>query len=1166
MSQDQEWLVRLQFLEEAQEYISTMESSLLGLSSEGISPEGYNSILRAAHSIKGGSALMGFAEMSQVAHRLEDFFKVLRAGHRTEAVDASLEQIFFNVLDCMGQMSALYRQQQAVTPEWLAAHPQPFLDTLYQRLGDPSPEDDIADLSADAGEDMISIMFSSEVEPCLDRIAEILADPTRPLLKEEFILAGEEMAGLGEMLELPAFSGLCYQVIAALETAEGESLVAIAQAALDELQRVQALVVMGELALLPTQLNLPVSSTTHQHQSNDPPATIPAETSLPTTIASDMAIPDIGNFQLDSAALEQMRDLAAHIPELPFPDEQPVLDPFHEHPPLSSAQYSAIARETAILTQSTDVQTPEDQTSHDSDTTLPPTEAFQSAEVRSEPAITSNAEEARSTPQPALSSNPAIPEKDLTDQLFDQARSKASSPEPRLPDESILDAIPARGAEVEDSTVRVSVKQLERLGELFGELNTERGGLSLRLSSLKSLVSLLNNRVTSLNNANEKLRQSYDSNATTPASSSEASPSQPLSHHDSLAHRLSYPNSLSHPVTDAGPFKTISSGPEELDAVNQEPVNQESVNQEPVNQEPIIDLDPISLAQQFDLLEMDQYSDLHLIAQEIIERVVQIQEVSTDIELALGETEGISRELGRTAKQMQIGMTQVRMRPLSDLTRRFPRLLRQLSLHHGKFVQLKERGTGTLIERSILEALQDPLMHLLRNSFDHGIETPDIRQAYGKPSEGVIEISASYRGNQTLITIRDDGGGIDIEKIKAKVVNTMGLSLAEVNAASEQEILDLIFEPGFSTADTVTDLSGRGGGMDVVRSNLEAIQGSVQVETEPGQGTTFTLTVPLSLSVTRVLVVECQGLFLAFPTSLVEEMLLLNRGQVRTVAEREIIEWQGYTVPLLRLEQWLNFNRPPTKLETESTPIIDEAGALLVSQGDTPYAIHCDRYWGEQEVTTRLVEGSIPLPQGFSGCVVLGDGRVVPLAETESLLDWILTQQQRAAQAGSPETQPNNQTKNQPENQPPFDPETTLSLPAQAFEDKPTVMIVDDSINVRRFLAITLEKAGYRVEQAKDGQDALDKLQEGIPVDAVISDVEMPRMDGFRFLARLRSVEARKQTPIIMLTSRSGNKHRRLANQLGASDYFSKPFKQNELLSRLSELIQPRLDAELTGI
>ncbi|NJN31732.1 MAG: hybrid sensor histidine kinase/response regulator, partial [Synechococcales cyanobacterium RM1_1_8] len=394
------------------------------------------------------------------------------------------------------------------------------------------------------------------------------------------------------------------------------------------------------------------------------------------------------------------------------------------------------------------------------------------------------------------------------------------------------------------------------------------------------------------------------------------------------------------------------------------------------------------------------------------------------------------------------------MRPLSAITDRFPRLLRELSLAHGKQVGLRLRGNNTLIERSIIEALQDPLMHLLRNSFDHGIESPVQRLAAGKPAQGKIEISAGYRGNQVVITLGDDGGGIDLDKIRRKVM-AMGLSPTEIEASGEQELLNLIFEPGFSTADQVTALSGRGVGMDVVRSNLQAVGGNIAIQTQPGQGTTFVITVPLSLSVTRVLVVECQGMVMAIPTSIVEEMLLLQPEQVFRAAEQELIEWQGYTLPLLHLQDWLQFTRPQIPIASERRPIIDQASALVVTYEGEPYGIACDRYWGEQEATTRTVEGTIKLPQGFSGCIVLGDGRVVPLVEIDRLVAWILNDTQRQVQAPQP-------------------------LPiARLAAEKPMILIVDDSINVRRFLAITLEKAGYTVEQARDGQEAIDKLRGG---------------------------------------------------------------------------------------
>ncbi len=1066
MTQDQEWLVRLQFLEEAQEYLNTVESELLGLGSGGIGRAGLDNILRAAHSIKGGAALMGFSEISHLAHRLEDFFKVLRSGQKADIVDASVEQLFLAAVDSMRQMTVFYRQKRPVTDDWLESHAQPFIEQLHAQLGDPLPEDEIAELSAEAGEDMVALLFESEVGPCLERLERVLNTPEMPLLREEMVIACQEMGGLGEMLELAAFVSLCQHIVETVDQTSDGALQAIATQAIQTLRRSQALVLLGQTDFLPSQLELstlpsfteltPIENEEELDSENDGDS----ETEREIENEIDKDEDDTEVFAPLSTLLNvdpsQIAGLAASL-SLPPLSEFP--QPLDEGDESVWAIESEPVLELAFANDPSEPEFPDDLDEEDhSDPTLI---------TIGEPQNTPTAEA----------------------QGLRLSRDDLSLPAPPQTLPSVVPAQePTSASETsEDSTIRVSVQQLERLGELFGELTTERNGLNLQLRYLKNLVTLLSRRVKALNQANDQLRVSYD----------RASTAQPVA--------ASIP--LAAPMMDL-------SGRQE-------------------------DLDLLGLGKTFDVLEMDRYSDLHLVAQEIIERVVQIQEVSNDIELALDDTEGVSRELSRTAQQMQIGITQVRMRPLSEITRRFPRLLRQLSMEHGKSVELKVKGGGTLIERSILEALQDPLMHLLRNCFDHGIEPTETRLAQGKPLQGTIEISASYRGNQTVITVRDDGGGINLDKIRAKVL-TMGLTPAEVEACTKQELLDLIFEPGFSTADRVTDLSGRGVGMDVVRSNLQGIRGTIQVDTEAGQGSVFTLTVPLSLSVTRVLVVECQGIFLAFPANIVEEMELLHPSQVMVAADQELIEWQGYTVPLLRLDQWLRFSRPPIKLETESIPTIDQEAMLLVTQGEEPYAIHCDRYWGEQEVTTRMVEGNIALPAGFSGCVVLGDGRVVPLVDIEALLDWILSDsaEPRAGESSLELLQP------------------------QKFEEKPTILIIDDSINVRRFLAITLEKAGYRVEQAKDGQDALEKLQEISPgsqgIDAIISDVEMPRVDGFRFLAQVKGIPDSKDIPVVMLTSRSGDKHRQLALHLGASGYFSKPFKQNELLQALEDLTQSR--------
>ncbi|NEO59614.1 MAG: response regulator, partial [Moorea sp. SIO4G2] len=630
----------------------------------------------------------------------------------------------------------------------------------------------------------------------------------------------------------------------------------------------------------------------------------------------------------------------------------------------------------------------------------------------------------------------------------------------------------------QENTVRIPVRKLDRLNDLFGELTIERNGLSLQLGRLRTLVDNLSRRVKILEASNHKLRTSYDQIATPRGMAARQGDGE-----TSKSEGLVLPSSVSSPA--ASDASSAS---------------------------------PASLAitvQGFDALEMDSYSDLHLLSREVMETIVQIEEVTSDLELTLDDTDSIAHELNKTAKQLQTNLTQVRMRPLSDLVGRFSRALRDLSVEHGKQVELKVVGKGTLIDRTILETLSDPLMHLLRNAFDHGIEDPSTRQAMGKPPKGTIEIKAIHRGNQTQLTLRDDGKGINLTKIRARA-EEMGLDQELLASASDQELLSLIFEPGFSTADQVTDLSGRGVGMDVVRNNLKQIRGNIRVDTQPGWGTTFTLTVPFTLSVARILLVESNGMLLAFPIDVIQEMLMLKSQQIITTLGNEVINWQGKMVSLIRMKKWLKFYCRRRVTTLEETPSINEPTILIINQAEQLIGLCVDRSWGEREVTVRQVEGNLGLPDGFSGCTILGNGRVVPLVDANAMLRWIISCQRTTnLESLSPQHCPT--SKGFVEQQPP-------SIGIQP-STKDTILIIDDSINVRRMLALGLEKAGYIVEHAKDGQDGIEKLLRGLEVKAIICDIEMPRLDGYGFLTRVKGEPSLKTLPIIMLTSRSVSKH-----------------------------------------
>ncbi len=539
---------------------------------------------------------------------------------------------------------------------------------------------------------------------------------------------------------------------------------------------------------------------------------------------------------------------------------------------------------------------------------------------------------------------------------------------------------------------------------------------------------------------------------------------------------------------------------------------------------------------QFDILEKDRYSNLHLLSQDQMENVVRLQEVSTDIDLGLAEARQAARQVNQTIKQLQKRITQSRMRPLSELVTRFPRTIRELSLLHGKTVELEVQGGTTLVDRAIVEALADPLLHLLRNAFDHGIETPAQRRAAGKSETGHIHIRAAHRGRQTLIQIQDDGAGINLDRIRDRA-RQMGMSEAQLTHSSEADLLALIFEPGFSTAAKVTDLSGRGVGMDVVRTNLRQIRGDVKVETQPGKGTTFTLAVPLTLSVVRVLLVESNDLLMAMPTDVIAEMVLPHPEMLISSAGQTMLHWNDLTVPILQLSDWLTVHCPKRAMDSELATKISQPTILIIQRDSGWVGIQVDRFRSEQEVAIRQIEGPLSLPPGCTGSTILGNGRVVPIMDPTQLLGWMT-----GSSASSSSV-----VKLQPKQAP---------LATKPDRRLPMVMVVDDSVNVRRFLALTLEKSGYRVVQARDGQDAVEKLSQGLSVQALVCDLEMPRIDGYGLLTYVREQPQFKNLPVIMLTSRSSEKHRQLAMTLGATDYFSKPYNEQALLQRLRSAME----------
>jgi two-component system, chemotaxis family, sensor histidine kinase and response regulator PixL len=930
MSQDKELEIRLQFLDEAQEYLSMLESAVMGLSQGGVDIDRINAALRAAHSIKGGAGMMGYDILSQLAHRLEDSFKVLKIQRHTLEIDGGLEGLLLSGVDCLNRVIESDRHNIPIDPDWLGDEAAPIFEQLYERLGEPQAEDASSMLAPEDGQDIVRLLFETEVDGCLQRLESVL-EAHDPCLREEVEILAQELGGLGEMLQLQPFIRLCESVGDHL-VAEPEQAEEIAGLALAAWRRSQALVLTGHLETLPTAIEASF--------------TVP-----PRPVAGIVAQPEA--IALPSTAWADHLDAEESIFD-PLGEDLEVFEPFGE---------------STFDPQTEEWFEPVEETVEETDR--------ETAEKRlDEPfgeAIANHFEEPLQEPvSDPLEVNalngfgdevPFISEPQATEPI---AILQPTGRRHRTPDLKITEVLPnlpraTPAPESTDSTVRVPSKQLDQLNDLFGELTIERNALDLHLGRLRNLIQTLSYRVQVLDRSNVLLRDSYDTVA----------PNQDL----------------------AIPVVNGNGNPGGLLPSTQ--YLQNSIAQLPDLQ-----------GNQFDVLEMDRYSDLHLLSQEVMETIVQIQEVTTDIELGLEDSDQTARNLNKTARQLQTKLTKLRMRPLSDVLDRFPRALRELSLQHGKPVQLRVNGGGTLVDRNILEALNDPLMHILRNAFDHGIEDTATRVAQGKSEEGTIEIRAAHRNNRTVITVRDDGGGIPIEKVRAKA-KQMGLDEVLLAAASEDDLLSLIFEPGFTTSERVTDLSGRGVGMDVVRDRLKQIQGEITVETEAGVGTTFTLSVPFTLTVSRVLIAESNRMLLAFPIDLIEEMVLLPPEQVMLMAGSEVFNWEGIVVQLIRLSEWLEFNCPRQLDGMETPATVNVPTVLMLNQGNQIVGLEIDRSWGEQEVAIRKVEGLLPMPPGFSNCTILGDGRVVPLVDISELLRWIASLAARRRTAASCPHQPN---------------------------------------------------------------------------------------------------------------------------------------------------------------
>jgi len=528
-------------------------------------------------------------------------------------------------------------------------------------------------------------------------------------------------------------------------------------------------------------------------------------------------------------------------------------------------------------------------------------------------------------------------------------------------------------------------------------------------------------------------------------------------------------------------------------------------------------------------LEFDRYDDVNILARSVAEMSADVAEVQSQHVALLRSIREDTAQVQRLTAALRREITRARMVPVGRLFTRVAQQMREAARATGKTVNLTVHGEAAEVDTGVIEQIADPLLHLIQNAVAHGIEPSAEREAAGKAAQGQVTLSAVQEGGFILVRVEDDGRGIDASLLRRQAVERGLLPAAEAAALSDRDALNLIFVPGFSTAAAVTRTSGRGVGLDVVRTNVSRLNGEIHVETEPGRMTRFVLRLPLTVAIADALMIRCGGEIFAFPLTAVSVMRPVASHEIVHAGGRETIRVDGQATDLIRLDRVLGLTAspPPVRL-----PVV------VLRGGGKPFGVVVDELLGKEEIVIKPLGAFLEGVGPFSGATISGEGRVILLLDPTLLRE--------AATRPLPDV--------------PSD-----RVPAgETVEPRPRVLLVDDSVSIRKFVGQMLEKAGFQVYTAVDGHDALQQLVD-LTVDVIVTDLEMPRVNGYALIEDLRRRSATREVPIVVLTTRAGDKHVDLARRLGVSHYVTKPVDEQrfvrlvESVATTSTVVEPAL-------
>jgi two-component system, chemotaxis family, sensor histidine kinase and response regulator PixL len=1134
---------------EVPKMLQTIETELVTLSIDR-SETKVNNLLRAAHSIKGGAASLGLDEIADLAHQIEDIFRVL--NHPELPFDRNLDQLLFQIYDCLDRLVTATINGEPL-PVGLHTTTQIVLADLDEEIGhfviagQQIPDNRLV------GVDVTQSIFEVDIAQSLARLERVLLDPECDrIVVGEFRAQSEVFTGIASMMKTPGFGVLAHATISALDRHPDRAREICCFALVDFYKALEA-ALTGDRAhcgaispgfaflmaepplstqwwnLTPTQIEPETMSSEDWQLKPDSPVSddglfdlaelfdlgttevatvseidapiLATERQVRATFELDFLLEDllwvpkvVGGSPLenlieldfpleDSIPLPTVVGVASALAEVAFPLEHCIaglefdlVDIFDfDVSPLAIGKIDQIADLSYDLVDIFDLPSNSSHLEPQIAVFLPDDDLhFDLADIFDAPIF------GELLPQVEIGQN-------RVDLLIADITRNFDTFTPIHPTTFTAPSAQIKPKRVKQSrkiiqpvaqlSVRVGLDRLERMNNLMGELAIERNGLAVSNEQLDETLKQVRAKCENFQAIGNQLRQIADT-----LSISTHLPSLPL---DPAARSLDN-----------------------------------------------------SLHQQFDVLELDRYSEVHTIAQATIEQLAQIEEQIEDLSLFVTQSHRQIDRQKQLLSHLRDDLMWSRMLPLGEILNRFPRTIHDLSIEFNKPVDLKITGAGVLVDRAAIDKLLDPLVHLLRNAFDHGIDAAAVRQAAGKPERGAIEITAYHQGSQTVIDITDDGGGIDLDAIRDKAIALKFVSPTDAFAATKAQLLEFLFMPGFSTATRVTKLSGRGMGLDIVKDQIQSIKGTISIDSQLGRGTTFTLKIPLTLTIAQLMVCQAGNAIYAFPADSIQKIVIPTPEQLLSADNQLCFHWRNLKIPVYNLAELLTYAIPVpertishTLKSSASNPDDWLAPLFLIRRGDRLVALQIDRMITEQELTIKPFGKSITPPSYSYGCTILGDGVILPVLDPHTLIQVLIERPQHSHIAA------------------PISP-TSVAVSS--------ILVVDDSVTTRQSLCLSLEKFGYRTLTAKDGQEALQILrQKTSEIKLVICDVEMPNMNGFEFLNVYRQDSTLTHIPVAMLTSRSNNKHRQFAAHLGAIDYFIKPYVEQDFMTAIEKIVNP---------